>query len=238
MWAMHLTGPMGPFPEPCAQHTPCSSTSTQGRSGPAGLSAFPHQVPRCESWQMVISLPTDTWSYTGSSLALETGRTGSPRCKGEGRIPNRRLTVLAPDGTGREAPLCAAGWFALLTSCYLCNWSSRRRCLIKPIQALIQSFFQPPSPAGRQPWRHEPDGGGRACPQAPLCGGCTLRQEAPVTQAPCPLASGSAGTGWLRRDTEPADSSVHLPPLSITARAQQTRPPLQGSVRNPSRAAC
>ena len=148
---------------------------------------------RAGRWLSVSQLTT--WSYTGSSLALETGRTGSPRCKGEGRIPNRRLTVLAPDGTGREAPLCAAGWFALLTSCYLCNWSSRRRCLIKPIQALIQSFFQPPSPAGRQPWRHEPDGGGRACPQAPLCGGCTSRQEAPVTQAPCPLASGSAGTG-------------------------------------------
>lgn len=175
---------------------------------------------RAGRWLSVSQLTT--WSYTGSSLALETGRTGSPRCKGEGRIPNRRLTVLAPDGTGREAPLCAAGWFALLTSCYLCNWSSRRRCLIKPIQALIQSFFQPPSPAGRQPWRHEPDGGGRACPQAPLCGGCTLRQEAPVTQAPCPLASGSAGTGWLRRDTEPADSS---PSASLVHYRQSTANP-------------
>lgn len=187
MWAVHLTGPMGPFPEPCAQHTPCSSTSTQGRSGPAGLSAFPHQVPRCErELADGISLPTDTWSYTGSSLALETGRTGSPRCKGEGRIPNRRLTVVASDRTGREAPLCAAGWFALLTSCYLCNWSSRRRCLIKPIQALIQSSFQPPSPAGRQQWRHEPDGGGRACPQAPLGGGCSLEAGGPSHTGPLP----------------------------------------------------
>lgn len=76
-------------------------------------------------------------------------------------------------------------------------------------------------------------------PRLPSVVDAASRQEAPVTQAPCLLASGSAGTGWLRRgDTEPADSSVHLPPLSITARAQQTRPPLQGSVRNPSRAAC
>lgn len=61
------------------------------------------------------------------------------------------------------------------------------------IQALMGSSFQPPSPAGSRGGRNLTEEEGLVPGPPPSLADAASRQEAPVTQPPCPLIPPSAG---------------------------------------------